>query len=273
MNAVLTVAGQEVRDGLRDRWVLAATALMAALALSLVLLGSAPSGTVSTPTLTVTVVSLSSLSIFLVPLIALLVSYDAIVGENERGTLLLLLSYPIARWQMIVGKFVGHTCILAVATIIGYGAAGLLVFFTTDGNDTASWLAFLSLLGSSILLGAVFIALGYLISGLARERGVAAGLAVGVWVVFIILFDTALLGVLVAADIPSSIVSVLLLLNPTDAYRLLNLAGFEEVRFLSGMAELSTTAGIDLRIVAASLFAWLAVPLSLATFLFQRREL
>ena len=160
-----------------------------------------------------------------------------------------------------------------MATIIGYGAAGLLVFFTTDGNDAASWLAFLSLLGSSILLGAVFIALGYLISGLARERGAAAGLAVGVWVVFIILFDTALLGVLVAADIPSSIVSILLLLNPTDAYRLLNLAGFEEVRFLSGMAELSTTAGIDLRIVAASLFAWLAVPLSLATFLFQRREL
>ncbi len=273
MRAILTIAGQELRDGLRDRWVLAATLLMAALALSLVLLGSAPAGTVSTPALTVTVVSLSSLSIFLVPLIALLVSYDAIVGESERGTLLLLLSYPIARWQMIVGKFIGHTGILAIATIIGYGAAGLLVLATTSGNDAASWLAFLSLLGSSILLGAVFIGLGYLISGLARERGAAAGLAVGVWVVFIILFDTALLGLLVAANMPSSLVSALLLLNPTDAYRLLNLAGFEEVRFLSGMAELSTTAGIDLRIVAGSLLAWLAVPLGFATLLFHRREL
>ncbi|MCP4249251.1 MAG: ABC transporter permease [bacterium] len=273
MRAVLVVAGQELRDGLRDRWVLAATALMAALALSLVLLGSAPAGTVSSPSLTVAVVSLSSLSIFLVPLIALLVSYDAIVGESERGTLLLLLSYPIARWQMLVGKFLGHTAILAVATTVGYGAAGVLVLLTTSGNDAASWHAFAALIGSSVLLGAVFIALGYLVSGLSRERGTAAGLAVGVWVVFVILFDTALLGILVAVDIPSSVVSVLLLLNPTDAYRLLNLAGFEEVRFLSGMAQLSTTAGFGLTVVAAGLVAWLVVPLSVAAFLFQRREL
>ena len=273
MRQVLVIAGQELRDGLRDRWVLAATALMAALAVSLVLLGSAPAGTVSSAPLNVTVVSLSSLSIFLVPLIALLVSYDAIVGESERGTLLLLLSYPIARWQMIVGKFLGHTAILAVATIVGYGAAGLLVQFTTTGNDVASWLAFAGLVGSSILLGAVFLALGYLVSGFARERGTAAGLAVGIWVVFVILFDTALLGLLVAAELPGSVVSFALLLNPADAYRLLNLAGFEEVRFLSGMADLSATVGFGLPVVIACLVAWLLVPLALATLFFQRREL
>ena len=42
-----------------------------------------------------TVVSLASLTVFLVPLIALLLAYDAIVGEAERGTLLLLLAYPV----------------------------------------------------------------------------------------------------------------------------------------------------------------------------------
>ena len=45
--------------------------------------------------LDVVIVSLSSLTILL-PLIALLISHDAIVGEMERGTLLLLLSYPVA---------------------------------------------------------------------------------------------------------------------------------------------------------------------------------
>ena len=147
------------------------------------------------------------------------------------------------------------------------------MLLTTSGNDLASRLAFAALIGSSVLLGAVFVALGYLVSGLSRERGTAAGLAVVAWVVFIILFDTALLGLLVAADIPSSVVSVLLLLNPADTYRLLNLAGFEEVRFLSGMAELSAAAGFGLTVVTASLIAWLVVPLSVATFLFQRREL
>ena len=42
----LIIAGKEVRDGLRNRWVLATTLLLAALALTLAFLGSAPTGTV-----------------------------------------------------------------------------------------------------------------------------------------------------------------------------------------------------------------------------------
>jgi len=68
MNAILIILGKELRDGLRNRWVLAVTLLLAALALALGFLGSAPTGNVKVDPVTVTVVSLSSLSIFLVPL-------------------------------------------------------------------------------------------------------------------------------------------------------------------------------------------------------------
>ena len=70
MNPVWIITGKEVRDSLRNRWVLAASVLLAALALSLGFLGSSPTGSVKVDPLTVTVVSLSSLSIFLIPLIA-----------------------------------------------------------------------------------------------------------------------------------------------------------------------------------------------------------
>ena len=112
MNAALTIAGKEIREGLRNRWILATTLLLAVLALTLSFLGSAPTGTVKASPLDVIVVSLSSLTIFLIPLIALLLSHDAIVGEAERGTLLLLLSYPVRRGQVILGKFLGHIAIL-----------------------------------------------------------------------------------------------------------------------------------------------------------------
>ena len=125
MTRLLIIAGREVRDGLRNRWVLATTVLMAALALTLSFLGSAPTGTVGVGPVEVTVVSLSSLTIFLLPLIALLLSFDAIVGEFERGTMMLLLTYPVSRGQIILGKFLGHVAILAFATVLGYGAAGL----------------------------------------------------------------------------------------------------------------------------------------------------
>ena len=123
MRNILIVARKEIQEGLRNRWVLATTLLLAALALTLTFLGSAPTGNVGVRALDVVIVSLSSLTIFLLPLIALLISHDAIVGEMERGTMLLLLSYPVARWQVLLGKFVGHLAILAFATLLGYGAA------------------------------------------------------------------------------------------------------------------------------------------------------
>lgn len=46
MSPIWIITGKEVRDSLRNRWVLAATLLLAALALSLGFLGSSPTGSV-----------------------------------------------------------------------------------------------------------------------------------------------------------------------------------------------------------------------------------
>ena len=119
MRQTLIIAVKEWRDGMRNRWVLATTGLLAALALTLAFLGAAPTGAVKVGALAVTIVSLSSLTIFLIPLIALLLSYDAIVGEIDRGTMALLLAYPVARWQVVLGKFLGHLGILVFATVVG----------------------------------------------------------------------------------------------------------------------------------------------------------
>ena len=85
MNTLLTLARKELKDGLRNRWVLAIAILLAAFALTLAFLGSAPAGETKANALAITVVSLATLNIYLIPLIALLLSYDAIVGEIERG--------------------------------------------------------------------------------------------------------------------------------------------------------------------------------------------
>ena len=197
MRTIVIIAFKEIQEGLRNRWVLATTLLLAALALSLTFLGSAPTGNVGAGALDVVVVSLSSLTIFLLPLIALLISHDAVVGEMERGTMTLLLSYPVGRGRVILGKFCGHVLILAFATVIGYGAAAAALAITGASVLAASWYAFASMLGTSIMLGAVFVAVGYLISSLVRDRGTAAGISVGVWLLMVLVFDMALLGVLV----------------------------------------------------------------------------
>lgn len=276
MSPILIIAQKEIRDNLRNRWVLAATALMFALALALGFLGSAPTGSVKVDPLTVTVVSLSSLSIFLIPLIAMLMAYDALIGEIERGTMALLLSYPISRWQILVGKFIGHTAMLTVATTIGYGLAGLILQYNFGGFQAAAWKPFFLLIAASVLLGAAFLSLGYLISAKVKERGTAAGLAIGVWLFFVVIFDMALLGVLVADNkhaINAKILENILLFNPTDIYRLLNLTGFENTAMYAGLAGVSGQIGLTKFALIAAQVGWIAVPFGLAAWLFNRRQI
>jgi Cu-processing system permease protein len=276
MRNILIIAGREIQEGLRNRWVLATTLLLAALALTLTFLGSAPTGNVGAGALDVMIVSLSSLTIFLVPLIALLISHDAIVGDIERGTMLLLLSYPVGRWQVLLGKFAGHLAILAFATVLGYGVAGLALAATGAAADSMSWTAFAAMIGSSILLGAVFIAVGYLVSALVHQRGTAAGIAVGIWLLLVLIYDMALLGILVVDQgrvISVGILNMLLLLNPTDVYRMFNLVGPGNVGAFSGMAGLADTMTLDPWLLLSALGAWILLPLSLAALAFSRREL
>ncbi len=275
MRTIIIVAAKEIQEGLRNRWVLATTLLLAALALSLTFLGSAPTGNVGAGALDVVVVSLSSLTIFLLPLIALLISHDAVVGEMERGTMILLLSYPVGRYQVMLGKFCGHVLILAFATVVGYGAAAAALAITGVSVLAASWYAFASMLGTSILLGAVFVAIGYLISSLVRDRGTAAGLSVGIWLLMVLVFDMGLLGILVIDQgqiISARVLEALLFLNPTDLYRLANLTGFNVSQF-SGMAGLAGTASAGIGLLLAGLLVWIVAPLGLATVFFARREL
>jgi len=275
MKMLWILAQKELRDGLRNRWIAAAILLLGSLALALSLLGSAPTGSVSVSQLDITVISLASLSVYLIPLIALMLSFDALVGEFERGTMMLLLTYPVTRWQVIMGKFLGHVLILFVAILVGYGGALLIMIYITGGN-TEGWLAYALMMFTTLLLGAVFIALGYLISVYVKERASAAGAAIGVWLMFVVLYDLILFGMLLIDDqqvIGQQVLSILMLASPTDSYRILNLSLFEGVSQASGIAGVANQAGMSGKLLFSAMLAWVVFPLSVTLLIFQRREL
>lgn len=276
MSNIAIIAFKEIQEGLRNRWVLATTLLLAALALSMTFLGSAPTGSsVGASQMDIVIVSLSSLTIFLIPLIALLISHDAIVGEMERGTMLLLLSYPLSRAQVVLGKFFGQLAILAFATFFGFGIAALALLASGQAASAESWLAFATLIASSILLGAVFIAIGFLASALVRERSTAAGIAIGVWLFFVLIYDAALLALLVfdqAQMIGTGILNTLLLINPADSYRLLNF-GTGQAGALTGMGGMAGNATLGPVIMTVTLGLWTVLPLAFSMLIFSRKEL
>lgn len=277
MSSLLILAHKEVRDGYRNRWIILMTLIMAGLALVLSLLGSAPVGSTKISALAVTVVSLSSLSIFFIPLIALLLSYDSIVGEDERGTLTLLLAHPVSRTEIALGKFVGQFLLLSFSIIVGYGAAVIAISLSSIVPFfDQQWIIFVKLLLSSIMLGAVFLSIGLLLSAWFKERAAAAAAAIGIWLLFVVLFDMGLMGLLVSTGeslISDTAVKWIMLANPADAYRMFNLTGSSETALLSGMAGLRGDQGVTGSILIVMLLGWICVPLAGACAVFQRRSL
>ncbi len=273
MNAILTLAGKEFRDGMRNRWVLAITLVLALLAVGIAWFGAAASGGLGFTSLATTLVSLATLAVFLIPLIALLLAYDAVVGEQEAGTLLLLLTYPVSRTALLLGKFLGHGLILGSATALGFGIAGVVIAVGADGVALDELAAGMGLLiASSVLLGWVFIAFAYLISVWVSEKARAAGLALVVWFLFVLVFDLALLALLVSVKQGGDWLPWLLLLNPTELFRLINLAGFEAARSYTGLTSIAEGGAFRPAVLLPLLMAWILVPLGLALLRFRHRS-
>lgn len=270
MTATLGLAACEFRIALRNRWVAIAVALMAVFALVLSAAGSAPTGDIGADSLSVTVASLTSLAVYLVPLVALLMSFDAIAGEVERGTLPLLLTYPVSRPRILAGKAMAHLGTLALALAVGYGLAAAAAL-ATDADAVRGLPALLRLFWSSLLLGAAFVGLGYALSALAGRPGGAAGLAIGLWLVAVVLYDLGLLAAIVA-DGGGAFTTVafpwLLLANPADAFRVYNLAASEAAGAAAGLggAALSIPPGRAL----ASVAIWPVLAFALATLALRR---
>lgn len=274
MHGVLTIATTELRIGLRNRWIILSSLILLAFALILVLLGSAPGGEVKTDAVTVVVASLSTLSVYLVPLIALLLSFDAIAGEIDRGTLQLVLASPVSRGAVLMGKFLGHVAVLGIAVSFGYGIAGALAFFANGGGDVGSLAGVGRLIASSVVLGATFIAIGYIASASTRQTGTAAALAIAIWLFAVVLYDLGLLGgLLVSQDgiFAREIFPWLLVFNPADAFRLYNMSAIDALAVGSNLGGGAGSA-LPLSGLATMLspIVWTAIALGLSTFILKR---
>jgi Cu-processing system permease protein len=271
---ILAIAGTELKIALRNRWVLIATLLMTLFALALTFAGAAPTGALGVDLLTVSVASMTTLSVYLAPLLALLMSFDAVAGEIERGGLALLLTYPVSRTEILLGKFLAHLCTLVFAISVGFGVAGVAAAAAAAGGaEPESLTALVRLVWTSTLLGATFLALGFAVSCLTRNPGAAAGLAAGMWLVFVVLYDLGLLGALVyddGGDFTRHVFPWLLAANPADAFRLYNVAASESVALATGLT--GAAEALPRWLAPTSLALWPAAALAMARAAFGRVE-
>ncbi|HRG71653.1 MAG TPA: ABC transporter permease subunit, partial [Thauera aminoaromatica] len=204
-----------------------------------------------------------------IPLIALVLGFDAIVGERERGSLDLLLSMPITRLELLLGKYLGLAGALTFSTVAGFGLVGVVLSAQLDLGSLFHYFGFML---SSVLLGCAFLSIAVMLSVFAADRTRASGLAIATWFFFVLIFDLLVLGVLVvtAGRWGGEALPYALLFNPADVFRILNIFSMEDVRTLYGLSTVFPPALARPWLLGLVMAAWIAGPLAIATWRFRR---
>lgn len=149
-------------------------------------------------------------------LFAILFTYDAIVGEKERGTLKLALSNKVPKDRLILGKAIGGFISLLIPLIIPLilGLLILLIYpnISLSGGD---WVR-LCIIGILFLLYlSVFFTLGLFISARTTKSSTSFLILLFVWVTFVTIIPKA--AIMTAAQI-NPIPSVHEITAQKDAY-------------------------------------------------------
>src|SRR5690606_37029357 len=164
-DVVLTIAAAEVRSALAARLVQSFGILFAVLALAIAVAGLGASGQLLVQGFARTGVSLLMLSLYLLPLVGLVIGAGAF-GTEDGGTELLL-AQPISRTAIYCGRALGLAAVVAGVGVAGLGLAGIVVAVAAGTQGLGTYLL---VIAGSVGLGLAGLALGILLGLRARRR-------------------------------------------------------------------------------------------------------
>lgn len=236
----------------------------------------------------------------MIPILALLVGYMAIVGERQSGSLRVFFGLSHGRRDVFLGKLASRLGVIVLATAVACVVALASVLALFAEVPARHFLAFAAL---TVLLGMVFTSIAVAVSASARSRLQAMGGAIGSFVVFTLVWHPAVAGLyyLVEGNLPGYEAPewyfVLLQLNPLEAYT--RAAGQLSDQFIWGLfgwhgtvedvpeetlqepdaLMLSERVGGELPlylqdwVAVPILLVWIVVPLAIGYWRFERADL
>jgi Cu-processing system permease protein len=220
-----------------------------------------------------TTASLVNLVLLIVPLIALTIGASGIAPERDRGTLAYLLAQPLNRIEIFIGKFLGLAAALLGTLSIGFGLSAAVLIGAADARQLP---IFLTLVGLASMLALAMLAVGLLLSCVARKPATATGAAVLVWLLVVFVGDLGLMGSAVFFRLRAASLLLIGLANPAECFKLAVIGSFDRTLDVLGPAGLyaANTFGAGLvPVLVACLAAWTLVPLAIAATIFVRRPL
>lgn len=288
------VARKDFQDAVRSKWLWALSAIFVGLfAGSAYFVGSniAPGqqGAITTDTFLQTLGQL--VITLIIPLVAIVVSYSAIVGERESGSLKLLLSLPHSRQDAVFGKLVGRSGVVALPILTGLALALVVLGVYGIGIEFGNFVLFTLL---TMLLGVVFVSIAVGVSAAVSTNRRAMLGTVGLYFLFTLFWNRVRQVLLFVNDQLSLGLDTIAIvkyglfikyLNPVRSYQTLSARLYMETPmdarlYDSGMlGQMIKQQMSELPfylsdpVVLAQFLLWLFVPVGLGYWVFDKADL
>jgi Cu-processing system permease protein len=262
MRVTAKVAGYEIRDVLRSRWLIGYTLFFLLITDALFRFGGGGEKAL---------LSLVSLVLFVIPLVTIV--FSTVYLYNAREFTELLLAQPIKRGQVFAGLYVGLTVSLSLSFVV----AVCVPFVIHGGIASAQPGTFVALLVVAIALTMVFAALALLIVARTEDRMKGLGIAVALWLIMAVLYDgLVLLFVSLMADHPiEKPVLALMLANPLDLARVSLLLQFDIAALLGytgAVLQKFFGRAVGVTVTSLALAVWILAPLFAGMRAFQKKD-
>ena len=214
---------------------------------------------------------LASWMTLLVPLLGLVIGYNAVVSERTSGSLFLSLSLPYSRGDLVVGKYGGRLGVITATVIVGLLVGGILVIYPFGELHLLPFLGFVFL---TVALAAVFTGIGIAISMVTASKQRATVAAFGLYVLFVLIWNELRFAVMLALDslgyvdgtLPTPI-ELIFAIEPTNVYTRLVIGFIDPSQGLGDEWYLNEWFALGL------LLFWLIVPLGVAYYRFSGVDL
>ena len=118
---------------------------------------------------------------------AILLTFDSLSGEREKGTLPLALSNSVPRDTVLFGKYLGAVLTLGIPLAFGLLLNLIIVNLSGLQFDSSQWLKIAVFIGISILFLSIFLLLGMLVSSRSSKSSTSIVILLFIWVATVII--------------------------------------------------------------------------------------
>ncbi|WP_164216625.1 ABC transporter permease subunit [Virgibacillus sp. YIM 98842] len=161
---------------------------------------------------------LINLSLWIVPIICLILGTNSLVADKEEGRFSLYRTYQMSNGHYLISKYVSLCLTLMISLSVSYGIFGLVLYFIGALQDAAMFGVFLTL---NLLIIIVFSGLAMLIGSYAVTRMQGLSLALFAWSFLVFVYEFIIFSIIDFIPHGQKLTTLfaLILANPVESIR------------------------------------------------------